>query len=62
MPATSRTLMDIGLAGLLALPFINNVRVRVAAAFGMVTLYQVLCDAGHQIRATTRRCVRLVVA
>ena len=37
-------LMDIGLAGLLALPFINqSVRVRIVAAFGMVTLYQALC-------------------
>ncbi len=37
-------LMDIGLAGLLALPLINrSVRVRIAAAFGMVALYQALC-------------------
>jgi len=37
-------LMDIGLAGLLALPFINrSVRVRIAAAFGMVAVYQALC-------------------
>ena len=37
-------LMDIGLAGLLALPLIHkSVRVRIAAAFGMVALYQALC-------------------
>lgn len=37
-------LMDIGLAGLLAVPFISkSVRARIVAAFGMVTLYQVLC-------------------
>jgi predicted acyltransferase len=37
-------LMAIGLAGLLALPFINRSRrVRIAAAFALVTLYQLLC-------------------
>jgi predicted acyltransferase len=37
-------LMDIGLAGLLALSLINrSMRVRIAAAFGMVALYQALC-------------------
>ena len=37
-------LMDIGLAGLLALPFIHRgVRTRATVAFGMVALYQMLC-------------------
>lgn len=37
-------LMDIGLAGLLALPFISrSARTRIAAAFGMVAVYQTLC-------------------
>ncbi len=37
-------LMDIGLAGLLALPFIHRRgRIRIAAALGMVALYQALC-------------------
>ena len=36
-------LMDIGLAGLLALPFLDkNCRVRILAAVGMVTMYQAL--------------------